>query len=58
MYPIVFLNPILNRECIVSKVIDEFGLKATELTGVRIKSDGSNIIIFPVQVFNGGLLHD
>ena len=38
----VFLNPILNKECIVSKVIDEFGLKATELTGVRIKSDGSN----------------
>lgn len=54
MYPIVFLNPILNKECIVSKVIDEFG----ELTGVRIKSDGSNIIILPVQVFNGGLLHD
>lgn len=58
MYPIVFLNPILNKECIVSKVIDEFGLKAAELTGVRIKSDGSNIIILPVQVFNGGLLHD
>lgn len=38
----VFLNPILNKECIVSKVIDEFGLKATELTGVRIKSDESN----------------
>ena len=38
----VFLNPILNKESIVSKVIDEFGLKATELTGVRIKSDGSN----------------
>lgn len=37
-----FLNPILNKECIVSKVIDEFGLKATELTDVRIKSDGSN----------------
>ena len=58
MYPIVFLNLILNRECIVSKAIDEFVLKAAELTGVRIKSDGSNIIILPVQVFNGGLLHD
>lgn len=38
----VFLNPILNKECIVSKVIDEFGLRVTELTDVRIKSDGSN----------------
>lgn len=38
----VFLNPILNKECIISKVIDEFDLRATELTDVRIKSDGSN----------------
>ena len=38
----VFLNPILNKESIVSKVIDEFGLRVTELTDVRIKSDGSN----------------
>lgn len=38
----VFLNPILNKEYIVSKVIDEFGLRVTELTDVRIKSDGSN----------------
>lgn len=39
---IVFLNPILNKDCIVSKVMDEFGLRAEKLTGVRIKSDGSN----------------
>ncbi len=39
---IVFLNPILNKDCIVSKVMDEFGLRTEELTGVRIKSDGSN----------------
>lgn len=38
----VFLNPILNKECIVSKVIDEFSLRTEELTSVRIKSDGSN----------------
>ena len=38
----VFLNPILNKECIVSKVIDEFGLRTEELNSVRIKSDGSN----------------
>ena len=35
-------NHRLEWECIVSKVIDEFGLKATELTDVRIKSDGSH----------------
>ena len=38
----VFLNPILNKEYIVSKVIDEFSLRTEELNSVRIKSDGSN----------------
>ena len=38
----VFLNPIINKECIVNKVIDEFDLMTDELISVRIKNDGSN----------------
>lgn len=38
----VFLNPIINKEVIVSKVIDEFELMTEELVSISIKSDGSN----------------
>lgn len=38
----VFLNPVINKECIVSKVMDEFGLIDGELKRINIKSDGSN----------------
>ena len=38
----VFLNPIINKECIVSKIIDEFALMSGELIGINIKSDGSD----------------
>ena len=38
----VFLNPIINKQCIVSKIIDEFALMSGELIGINIKSDGSN----------------
>lgn len=38
----VFLNPAINKECIVNKVIDEFDLIAGELKRINIKSDGSN----------------
>ena len=38
----VYLNPVINKECIISKVIDEFALMAEELTGITIKSDGSD----------------
>lgn len=38
----VFLNPVINKECIVSKIIDEFDLMTGELKRIDIKSDGSN----------------
>lgn len=38
----VFLNPIINKECVLSRVFDEFGLMTEKLISINIKSDGSN----------------
>lgn len=38
----IFLNPIINKECVLSRVIDKFGLTTEKLISVNIKSDGSN----------------
>lgn len=38
----VFLNPIINKECIVRKLIGAFDLMTGELNCISVKSDGSN----------------
>lgn len=51
---VVFLNPIINKKCIVNKVINEFGLMNEELISVNIKSDGSNHYHFTCWQQNNG----
>lgn len=38
----VFLNPTINKDCIIRRIIDEFDLMTEDLTDVIIKNDGSN----------------
>lgn len=38
----VFLNPVINKECVVRKIMDAFDLMTGELNRINIKSDGSN----------------
>lgn len=47
----VFLNPIINKECIVRKIIGAFDLMTGELNRINIKSDGSNHYQFTCEGF-------
>ena len=38
----VFLNPAINKECIVRRIMDAFELMTGELNCINIKSDGSS----------------
>ena len=38
----VFLNPAINKECIVRRIMDVFELMTGELNCINIKSDGSS----------------
>ena len=38
----VFLNPAINKECIVYRIMDAFELMTGELNCINIKSDGSS----------------
>lgn len=38
----VFLNPAINKECIVYRIMDAFELMTRELNCINIKSDGSS----------------
>lgn len=38
----VFLNPVINKECIVRRIMDAFELMTGELNCINIKSDGSS----------------
>lgn len=38
----VFLNPVINKECVVRKLMDAFELMTGELNCINIKSDGSS----------------
>lgn len=55
---IVFLNPVLNKECVVCRVIAAFGLTAAELNSVSIKNDGSDHYRFTGGGVSRRVLHD
>ena len=38
----VFLNPVINKECVVRRIMDAFELMTGELNCINIKSDGSS----------------
>ena len=38
----VFLNPVINKECVVLRIMDAFELMTGELNCINIKSDGSS----------------
>lgn len=38
----VFLNPAINKECIVRRIMDAFELMTGELNCINIKSDGTS----------------
>ena len=38
----VFINPAINKECIVRRIMDAFELMTGELNCINIKSDGSS----------------
>lgn len=48
----VFLNPTINKECIIRRIIDVFGLMTEDLTEVIIKNDGSNHYCFTCESSN------
>ena len=47
----VFLNPIINKECIVRKITGAFDLMTGELNCISVKSDGSNHYHFTCEGF-------
>ena len=49
----VFLNPAINKECIVRRIMDAFELMTGELNCINIKSDGSSHYRFTCESTEG-----
>lgn len=49
----VFLNPAINKECIVRRIMDAFELMTGELNRINIKSDGSSHYRFTCESTEG-----